>query len=266
MRAIMKVRIKRLDNKEVLELFPAVLGEIRHNYRVFQQGLAELDGQELSAEDEAELAAARKYAHSVRVAWRLGQNTWKMLEAQNLPIDDENPALPLLVGVSSYATNRFRELRRTEKSSSHSNYIVRKLNGTVDIVGGLFPKDKTARLEDLSYIYYGRPNRLEITDHVIRGFDVGVSKLLDQRMKDQATIKSLTLHDAEQKKFEDLENRLQLIWYMTRKLEIFEHIMECLRSDDSPEIYQCFCEAVAGFLENVAIEYKVFRTYYKLGE
>lgn len=262
----MKVQIKGQAHREVLTLFPAVLREIRHNYRVFQQGLAELDEQVLSPEDEVELAAVRKYARCARVAWRLGQNAWKMLEAQNLPIDDMNPALPLLVGVSSYATNRFRELRRAEKANSHSNYLVRERNGAVDIVGGLFPKNKNTHLEDLSYIYYGKPNRLEVTDHVIHGFDVGVSKLLDQRMKDQAAVSELILDEAEQEKFADLENRLQLIWYMTRRLELFEHIMECLQSDDSPEIYQCFCEAIVEFLERVAEEYGQFRTQHKLDE
>ena len=229
MKIIMNIQIKQPERKEVVEPFPAVLQEIQHNYQTFQQGLAEVDEQNLTTEDMTELAPARKYTRCVRVAYLLGKNTWKILCTQRTPIDDKSPFPALLVGVSSYAANRFREIK-------HSG----------------------------PYIYSGKPNKLEITDRIIQGFDIGVSKLLDTRIKDQEKIQQLDLQGTMLDEFKDLEDRLQFIWYLTRRLNLFEHIMYCLNSDDSPEIYQGLCDGVASFLEKVAAEYADFRTQHKM--
>ena len=253
----MNIQLKRPNHKELIGCFPDALLEMERNYRSLQNDLAEYTNIELSDEDKAQLDILAKYGGALYEAWLLGQNAWRTLERRRTPLIDTNAFLLLLPGICAYASNRTREMKRAAVTILNEPYIVQNTNGQVDVIGDIFKNKTDSQLQELSYMYQGKPNKAMIKQRVMNAAEVGVKNLLASRSQDDKKIQSLqSTWDAKKlDEFYDLENEVRFIWHASQKTDLLKHIDQCLDSDDSPEIYQMFVCGLADFLEKVAAEY-----------
>lgn len=263
----MNLHLKRPCNKNLVGSFPSVLREMERNYNGMRNELIKtFYGHTLDDEDKAELEFFKKYFSSMYEAWLLAQNVWIALEQRRTPIVDTNAFLILMPGIYSYASNRLREMKRAVKQLANEPFTIEKSGGQVDVVGNIFEQGASSNLEDLSYAYKGRPDKLQIRQKVISSINRDMQQLLIDRVRGDAAISKLKAAWTadELNEFYDLDDEVELLWHIYRKTNLFDHIQECLNGDDSPEIYQMFFYALADFIDVVAAEYWKFKVQYNL--
>jgi|GluameStandDraft_1065615.scaffolds.fasta_scaffold27591_2 hypothetical protein len=263
----MNLHLKRSCNKNLIGSFPSALREIERNYNGIRNDLIkEFDGHTSDDEDKAGIGFFKKYFSSMYEAWLLAQNVWIALEQRRTPIVDTNAFLILMPGICSYASNRLREMKRVAKQIANEPFTIEKSGGQVDVVGNILKQGASSNLEDLSYMYKGRPDKLQIRQKVISSINRDMQQLLIDRVRGDAAISKLKAAwtTDELNEFYDLDDEVKLLWHIYRKTNLFDHIQECLDGDDPPEIYQMFFCALADFIDVVAAEYWKFKVKYNL--
>lgn len=266
----MNIQPKRPNHKELIGCFPDALLEMERNYRSMQDDLdvlAEYADADMSDEERVQFDVFTKYSNSLYEVWLFGQNAWLTLRNQRAPLIDTNAFLLLLPGIYTYASNRVREMKRATVTFLNEPYIIQKANGQVDVVGNIFEDKTNSQLQELSYMYQGKPDKVMIKQRIMNATNVGVKNLFACRSQDDKKIQSLqSTWDAKKlDEFYDLEDEITFIWYTGRETNLLKHINQLLDSDDSPEIYQMFVCGLADFLKKVAAEYWHFRVNNDLG-
>lgn len=262
----MNIRIQRPGNKELIGIFPEAMREMERNYRSMQNDLSEYADRDLSGKEKEELKILTKYSDATSEMWLISKNICQALDTHQTPITDTNAFLLLLAGICAYYSNRMREMKRAALAILGEPYMIEKAGGQIDIVGNAFDQKPNSNLPELSYTYQGKPDKTIIEQRFLKAASVGIEKLLADRLKDDKRIKTLKENwsDNERAEFHDLHEEIRFIWHTTEKTDLLRHVLECLNSDDPPEIYQMFVCGLADFLEKVAAEYWHFEVKYNL--